>query len=272
MKTGLIRIISTIYFRLFSFKKVQKFNLFLNGLTLRAMGFNNCCDMKKSGEYYFIKRYLNKAKLSLDIGANKGEYASLILENTESKVISFEPNKSCNCHLEKIVEKYPNRFVFKNILLLDNFDKVKFYHSSDCGGLSTASAKANKISYVHDRNQKLSMLHAATLDSIVDEIKTFGSRLDLLKIDVEGLEKKVLLGSSLLLKELRPRFIQIEFNLHQLYTGNTMIVFNDLLPEYDIYRLLGYSKGMIKVESHSPISNIFAYSNYIFVHKSEQMN
>ena len=272
MKIFFVRIVTKIYLSLFSFKRLKKFNVFLNNLTLRVMGFNNCCDMKKSGELYFIKRYLNNAKLCIDIGANRGEYALALLENTQSFVISYEPQNSCNVHLEKLVKNYPDRFSYHNILLSDNFKKVKFYYGSDCGGLSTASSKSNDIDYVNKRNINSKILETVTLDSNLDKIKKIGNHLDLLKIDVEGLERNILLGANNVLKELKPRFIQIEFNLHQLYNENTMISFSNILQDYDLYRLLSFSKGMTKVESHSPLSNLYYYSNYVFVHKNENIN
>lgn len=48
--------------------------------------------MKESGEEFFIKKYLSNQpiNLCLDVGAYIGNYSKLLLEETNSQVISFE--------------------------------------------------------------------------------------------------------------------------------------------------------------------------------------
>jgi hypothetical protein len=53
-----------------------------------------------------------------------------------------------------------------------------------------------------------------TLDALVETANIH--HIDLLKIDVEGLELEVLEGSRRTLGDLRPSYIQIEFNQHAL--------------------------------------------------------
>ena len=58
--------------------------------------------------------------------------------------------------------------------------------------------------------------------------------VDLIKIDTEGYEMNVLKGSRNFIS--KPKFIQIEFNWHQLFTNNSLI---DFSKELKTMKLLG---------------------------------
>ncbi len=49
----------------------------------------------------------------------------------------------------------------------------------------------------------------------------------MLKIDTEGFEYEVLLGSLKFIDGFRPRIIQIEFNLHHLFRGQSIKFISD---------------------------------------------
>ena len=54
--------------------------------------------------------------------------------------------------------------------------------------------------------------------------------IDFIKIDTEGFEYEVLCGAQKTIKNYRPKFIQIEFNWHQLFTNNSLIDFSKVIP------------------------------------------
>lgn len=268
LKNIVFRSISFIYSKFFSFRKTQKINHFFLNIILRAMGYNNCCDMKKSGETWFIKNYLRDAELCIDIGANRGKYSNEILKHTESDVIAFEPQNSCSHYLEKVSEEYPGRLKINNLALSSEDGYYDFYYSDDCGGLSTLSKDANNIDYVNRRNKSKSTIETKKLDSFIDDFKTLNKTIDLLKIDVEGYELNILNGAINFLKIFNPKFIQLEFNLHQLFTNNSLYNFGAILKDYNVFRLLEKNRGMIKVDVNNSNSNFYYYSNYIFVNKN----
>ena len=64
-------------------------------------------------------------------------------------------------------------------------------------------------------------------------------------------------------KELKPKFIKMEFNWHQLFRNASLNYFSELLPNYDVYQLV--PNGWIRRDSKDPFSNIYLFSNFVFV-------
>ena len=56
-------------------------------------------------------------------------------------------------------------------------------------------------------------------------------RVDYIKIDTEGYELEVIEGADELINKLRPKIIQIEFNWHQLFKGQTIYSLSQKLPD-----------------------------------------
>jgi hypothetical protein len=92
------------------------------------------------------------------------------------------------------------------------------------------------------------------------------AEIDFLKIDVEGFEYEVLVGSLDLLKKSPPKFIQIEYNWHQLFRGITIYKIHCLLHKYSLYQLLPSGELGIR-DPKDPLSNLYMYTNFIFVRK-----
>ena len=61
-------------------------------------------------------------------------------------------------------------------------------------------------------------------------------RIDFIKIDTEGYELEVLKGAQNTIKKFKPNFIQLEFNWHQLYKKNTLLMFQEILNNYHAYK------------------------------------
>lgn len=62
--------------------------------------------------------------------------------------------------------------------------------------------------------------------------------IELIEIYIEGFELEVLKGAGWATASLNPRYIQIEFNLHQMFRGNMLNDFAELMPGFEIYQLL----------------------------------
>ena len=78
-------------------------------------------------------------------------------------------------------------------------------------------------------------------------------------------------GPSLkILSELinkKPKFIQIEFNWHQLFREQTIYKFSKILSNYEVFKILPFGNSLIKVDPKRPESNIFHLSNFVFIRK-----
>ena len=111
------KFISKLYVLIFSRKKLQFINDVFLSLTLDAKGFKNYGDFKRTGEKKFIRLIKDEINFSLDIGANVGNYTKLILQETSSKVISFEPLPDAYRELEVLKKEFGERLETFNIAI-----------------------------------------------------------------------------------------------------------------------------------------------------------
>ena len=107
------------------------------------------------------------------------------------------------------------------------------------------------------------MIQISTLDLFVEEY--FIDNIDFIKIDTEGYEYEVITGANKTIKSLKPRFIQIEMNWHQLFKGHSLYEISQLLPKYELYQILPFGKVLYKIDSRQPLRNFYQLSNFLFV-------
>jgi hypothetical protein len=82
----------------------------------RALSFSN-----KEPETLEWIDSMDKEAILWDIGANVGEYTKLLLHNTNSKVVSFEPLPEAFRELEKIKLEFQDRLNIYNVAIgIDN--------------------------------------------------------------------------------------------------------------------------------------------------------
>jgi FkbM family methyltransferase len=247
--------------------RLQKINRYVFLLALKTLGYNNFENARISGEDYLIDRIARTDPvLLIDIGANKGSYTRLLLEKTNSAVISFEPLPAAFHVLSNLQDEFGDRLYLINKGLGGKEETLEFFYGSEDSELAHFGAEVQEIPYVFSQSGNSVFLDVTTLDNYFSNLpKGKFSRIDLIKIDTEGFEFEVLSGSLKTIEEFQPRFIQIEFNLHHLFRGHTLHKIAKLLPDYEIYQLLPFSNGTIKRLSISPESNVFQYSNFVFV-------
>jgi FkbM family methyltransferase len=241
----------------------QKVNHTLYHLALRGMGYNNGWQPDRSGEEWFIKNVLPQHGVALDIGANVGEYSKLLLRYTNMTVAAFEPLPDAHDRLQDIEEAYPRRFMAYNVALGRERGTSLIHYGNPTTEHATLSDAAQRIAYVGEGNTKVQQVIVDTVDSIVAGAGFF-SHVDFMKIDVEGYEYDVLAGATNVIQTHRP-LIQIEWNLHQLMTGHTLLDFLDLVGEenYTVWQMLPH--GLRPVDPKRPEANTFCYGNFVFI-------
>jgi FkbM family methyltransferase len=260
-------VLTKIYVFIFGRPGMQLANDAILQLALKGRGYKNCCDPKVSGEEIFITRIsATDPKLCIDIGANVGKYSKALLTRTKADVIAFEPMPKAFSLLSDLALDYPTRFRAVNVGVGSRKAEMDIHYGDEDSEFATFSPEANNVDYVRERNVNVMTLPVIPLDSYYEEnIKGKYDFLDLLKIDVEGLEYDVLLGARQIIADLRPKFIQIEYNWHHLFRSQTLESFKYLLGGYNSYQLLPYGNGIVYRDLSKPESNIFHYSNFIFV-------
>lgn len=255
------------YKYVFARPPMQVWNDALLDLALNARGYKNRVDPEKSGESLFIDLVArNNPRLCIDIGANKGAYAATLLQRTNASVICFEPLPQAFGSLLKLKERYPGRLQAVNVGVADKQGELELYYGSEDSELASFSKEVSQVEYVGRHNVNVMKVSVVTLDGYFKEhfAGTY-DHLDLLKIDTEGYEYEVLMGARETIASMRPTFIQIEYNWHQLFRGHSLFRFAELLPDYRAYQLLPHGSGLAPRDPRSPESNIFHYSNFVFV-------
>ena len=237
-------------------------------MALRARGYHNFTSLKASGELGLIRRVAaGNPLLCIDVGANTGSYARAILEASDSLVIAFEPLPKAYAAIQTLAAEFPGRLTTVNKGVGDLDSDLNLFYGDEDSQHASFSREVNAIDYVGASNLNCMKVPVVTLDSyLTDEDPTIAERgIDLLKIDTEGFEYEVLLGARKTVLTLRPKFIQVEYNLHQLFRGQSLHSFSHLLPHYRAYQLLPNSTGFRPVDTRRPESNIYHYSNFVFV-------
>lgn len=271
MKTFYLKIFNIFayfYLYIFSRKIFHKFNLILLKLILKSLGYQNFGSHYYTGEKKFIKSIKKfQPKVCIDIGAHAGSYSSLLIEELKCIVISFEANKYTFKKLNKLKKNFGNRFFPFNFAITNKNKKLDLYYGNKFSQLASLSKDLTKINFVGNLNKNKMKVKGITLDSFFSNNKKFKT-VDFIKIDAEGHEFEVLLGAKKVIKRFKPKFIQIEFNWHQLYKNNTLLNFHKLLVNYDAYRILPLGRSLIKINTNRPEDNIFHLSNIVFVKKT----
>ncbi len=153
-----------------------------------------------------VKRYLRPGMTFVDVGANVGYYTALaagLVGGRGGRVVAFEPSPYAFARLKQLVES--NR--------LDHVTAVNL-------GLSDTTGVTNIYLGIGSDNHSPTMVAHEGADATEVKIGTLDAeaerldleRIDLIKIDVEGHEPKVLAGAQRLLRERRIGAVLCEFN------------------------------------------------------------
>ncbi len=248
----------------------NKFKPELNELTgvllqesLSARGYNNFQNNYLSGESFFIENILapSNPKLCFDIGANIGAYTKEILEKTQASVVSFEPMPTAFEMLKKNVADFEGRIVVENKGVGARSETLTIHYNPNALAHASFSEDVKNVSYVS--NEMKAEVPVTTLDEYCAENSI--TEVDFIKIDTEGFEAEVFEGALHVFGGIKPRFIQIEFNWHQLFRNTSLNYFAEKLPDYEVYQLL--PNGWIIRDPKDPLTNIYHFSNFVFVLK-----
>ena len=267
MKKILTNIITSFLEFFFARKLLLPLNTILLKLIIRFLGYNNHKDFYSSGEIYFLRKVCKEnPKICLDIGANIGKYSNYLLENSSAKIIAFEPMPKTFNQLIKIKKIYPNRFYINRIGLGQKKTKKNIYFDKNNLQWANFNPEVNKINYLKD-NKKI-MCSLDTLDNFVKKNKKIiNSKIDLIKIDTEGFELEVLKGAEKTIKQFKPKYIQLEYNWHHLFKNTNLYYFSKILKDYNTFKILPFSKKLLKINAEKPEHNYFNYSNIVFIRK-----
>lgn len=251
-----------IYARIFSKPVLRKLNNLMLNAALRARGYTNHQSLKVSGELFFVEKILapSNPRLCIDVGANIGGYTTELLEKTNAKVVSFEPLPPAFEQLSTAVSRYGDRVTLENKGVGDEETTLAIKYNPEALVHASFSEDVNaKVDYVS--NEMTANVPVVTLDGYC--ARNAIEAVDFIKIDTEGFESEVFRGATETFRNLRPKFVQIEFNWHQMFRNTSLNYFAEFLPGYEVYQLI--PSGWVKRDPRHPLSNIFLFSNFVFV-------
>lgn len=255
--------------KIFSKKIFYKINFIFLHIILKFMGYKNYGSYYETGEIYFLNQLKKfKIKTSIDVGANLGLYSSKLLEISKEKVISFEPMFYSFKKLEKLKKKNINKFFCFNVALSNKNEVKQIYYVNKFSQLATTSSFTKNIKFLRKYKFKKKKIKTITMDNFFTKNKKLlENGVDFIKIDTEGNDYKVISGSIKTIKKYKPKFIQFEMNSHNLFEGDTLFKFKNIMSNYKIYRMLPFNNGLLEVNADYAENNIFHLCIYILIRK-----
>lgn len=215
-------------------------------------------DMARNGELALLRRLSPlRPRVVFDVGANHGDWLVAARECfSDAELHAFEIAPAT---FEKLAQRATGPGIQLNDLGLSDRAgpiELRYYPGND--GVSTILEKPG----IHDDAYQLVEARTTTGEQYCAERGI--DRIDLLKIDTEGAEPRVLRGFGAMLDEGRIGVIQFEYGLANVYGGMLL---------RDLYRLLeerGYAVGKlypdgVRFRAYHPRDEDFRGPNYVAV-------
>ena len=172
----------------------------------------------EADEVHYFQKTIKEGAICFDVGANIGYYSMLFsqLSGTSGKVYAFEPLRRNSLAIELSAE-------------INHFENIMIFHgvASKEEGFVNITIPEGDGAYAHisgrEQVEQSFAVPSITLDSFVFQHSI--SRIDAIKIDVEGAELLVLQGAEKLLSDpgLRPRVLMVELVSDMLKTHSATI-------------------------------------------------
>ncbi|AFZ33851.1 methyltransferase FkbM family [Stanieria cyanosphaera PCC 7437] len=254
------------YARIFAKPQYIKLNRLLFTLGSKGLGLRNYQDLSITGELSFLKKYLIQRQnpIVFDVGANRGKYSLICQQlNPNSKIFCFEPHPQNFSFLKEQIKS--SNIVVLNQALSEQPGKLFLYDYKNNNGSTHATLYENVIETLHGSESTAVEVEVSTIDTVIKNYNL--DKIDLLKIDVEGHELKVLTGAKEAIQQGKIEAIQFEFTHINVISRVFMKDFIELLGEnYNFYRLL--PTGLLPLGQYNPITHeIFIYQNIICLKK-----
>jgi FkbM family methyltransferase len=162
----------------------------------------------EASETNYFAAALPNAEVVLDIGANIGWFSLLAIKymNPKGIVHAFEPNLAVASKLKRTIKDnaLENRVKVWNLALSDKAEDLYI-----CWGKETDNPGGAHLSHKQtDSSMVYQMINAVALDDMLPDLKP-----DLIKMDVEGAEPRVVRGAKHMLRKYKPTVLS---ELHPL--------------------------------------------------------
>lgn len=224
---------------------------------------NNNDNPLTNGELRLMRKLLPKSKCVFDVGANVGNWARMAVQiNPEVFVHCFEPSPTT---FTQLAEKVLPANVIKNNAGLGSASKTTVLHvfEDNAGHNSLYRRNGMEDGWGLKAQAREESIRLIALNDYVIERNI--SRIDLMKIDVEGHELEVLRGASNLLTSGDISYIQFEYGGCNI---DSCVLLKDL---FEFLMSYGYKLHKIYPESLKPVLRYdqrmenFHYQNWLAI-------
>jgi FkbM family methyltransferase len=184
----------------------------------------------------FMLQYYNACDVLIDVGANMGTY-TLMMQQLGLKTYSFEPSggnfKALTINL--MLNNFENNAVVYNLGLGSKHSHELFVFDP----VNTGASHMSSVEvYDHDTDGrgKMSEVDVVTLDEMIDVMAIPFEKSVLMKIDVEGMEKDVLMGASSFIRSYSNLIIVME----SVHSGENVL--KDILDQIAEFQYIEVDK------------------------------
>jgi FkbM family methyltransferase len=152
----------------------------------------------------------SSSPLMVDVGGNVGQSVlSLYTIFPNARIVSFEPNPTVFCELQRLTKKFPQLTVIPNGLSNETGEAELFipsYNGNALSGLASFDYDSSKDWLSKERIARFdpNKLTVASKRVTLTRLDDRGLKPDFIKIDVQGLEYQVLAGGLGTIRKYRP--------------------------------------------------------------------
>jgi len=212
----------------------------------------------QSGERWLIETIAPYCSTFVDVGGNRGVWSELMLQGAgpAKRGLIFEPSTSALAVLRDKFAAHPELTIVP-MAVSDHPGTATFYEEENAGGTSSCVPGYSKPT-AQPREVQVTTVDAALAAHGITNV-------DVMKVDVEGFDLRVLKGARALLTEQRVGLVQFEYNQMWLGAGSTLREAVDWLESLGMKVYLLNTRGLWipdfrRYGEHLGLSNYVAVS------------
>jgi FkbM family methyltransferase len=206
---------------------------------------------------YYLRKHIRRDALCLDIGSNIGLTAILLsIYCPEGRIYCFEASPKNARNLRRNLELND----IKNCIVIESAvgersGTLNFCETEFCAGSHVVSASKAAL-----QRSNVIAVPVLTIDRFLETERVASTRVDFIKIDVEGFEPAVLAGASCTIERSRcPIFMEFNFwCLLILQNFNPLAFATTVLDAFDVRRV--DDNGSLVCDADSSVGG-FLYGN-----------